>query len=492
MQERDIAAEETARQRRIAKWRLAAIIVWTFVGIGVLVYFSGNALSALSVPVGIVAWCVIFVFGLRPSINWMNDKGMPRGLACTIAYVVMLVCVCAVFVLVTSPVFGIADQFDALVSNSDSITQGMSSFVDGLVERYPMLVQDPTVSEWVESTVDKMGAWTNTLMSNLAHSLVAVTAFTLNAIITVAFALVASFWILLETPNLRTELSRLFGERHIEDVDFLNHTFTRTLGGYLKGLVILCGVIGAGCSVGYTLVGMPNGVAMGIISGLCNVIPVLGQWVAAILVLVTALLMADLKTALLAALVAIAFQRVVYTVLYPKIMADSVDVHPVFVIIAMMVGYALGSTMSGVPGALVGMLISIPLAAVAKALFVYYFEKRTGRHLVAVDGVFFKGVPNSEEAPDPAHNASSPHPSAYAERLKADERRRVAHTVVAADAPHDADLRADAAGDGAAGAQPDAASAVQAVDAQGAENAEGAKGAEGAEAAPGQSGQTGA
>lgn len=480
MQKRDIAAEEIIRHRRTDKWRLAAFIVWTFVGIGVLVYFSGNALSALSVPVGIVVWCVIFVFGLRPSINWMNDKGMPRGLACTVAYIIMLICICVVFVLVTSPVFGIGGQFDALVSNSGSIAQSMSGFADDLVKRYPILVQDPTVSEWVESTVDKMGAWTNTLISNMVYSLVAVTAFTLNAIITVAFALVASFWILLETPNLRTELSRLFGERHIEDVDFLNHTFTRTLGGYLKGLVILCGVIGVGCSIGYSLVDMPNGVAMGIISGLCNVIPVLGQWVAVILVLVTALLTADLKTALLAALVAIAFQRVVYTVLYPKIMADSVDVHPVFIIIAMMVGYALGSTMSGVSGAFVGMLISIPLAAVAKALFVYYFEKRTGRHLVAVDGVFFKGVPNGEGVPDPAHDASSPHPSAYAERLKADERRRMAHAAVAADAPCGETPCVDGVEEGTVGARSDAAFAAQAAGAEDAANASAQSGQMGA------------
>ena len=44
-------------------------------------------------------------------------------------------------------------------------------------------------------------------------------------------------------------------------------------------------------------------------------------------------------------------------------------------------------------------------------------EMRTGRHLVAEDGVFFKGTPNVEEEPDPAYNASSPHP-AYAHLSK--------------------------------------------------------------------------
>lgn len=405
------------------KWRLALVVVWTLVGTGVLVYFFGSVLSVLAIPMGIIVWSVIFVFGLRSPVNWMDSKGLPRGLACAIAYVVMIAVVVVVVILATSPVFGISDQFGALMGDSSTVASGMQGIANGLYERYPALFQDPTLSAWIDDMIDSFGNWTDTLVSTMAQSIISLTTFTVNAIITIAFALVASFWILLELPNLRAELSRLLGEHRIEDVDFLHLTFTRTLGGYLKGLVILCGFIAVGCSIGYTVVGLPNGVAFGIITGLCNVIPVIGQWIAAIMVLITAIFMADLKTALLAVLVAIIYQRVIYTVLYPKIMADSVDVHPVLIIVSMMVGYALGSAMGGVLGSLIGMLVSIPLAAVVKALFVYYFEKRTGRHLVAEDGVFFKGVPNPDDVPDPVHNASSPSPLGYAERLRARRRK---------------------------------------------------------------------
>ena len=52
--------------------------------------------------------------------------------------------------------------------------------------------------------------------------------------------------------------------------------------------------------------------------------------------------------------------------------------------------------MSGFTGSLVGMLASIPAVAVAKSVFVYYFEKRTGRQLVSADGVFFQGTTASD------------------------------------------------------------------------------------------------
>ena len=48
-------------------------------------------------------------------------------------------------------------------------------------------------------------------------------------------------------------------------------------------------------------------------------------------------------------------------------------------------------------GSIVGMLVSIPAVAAAKSLFVYYFEKKTGRIIVSEDGVIFKGEPSGTE-----------------------------------------------------------------------------------------------
>ena len=444
MQPLDTIAQQTERPSRLTKWLLALVVVWTFVGVGVLFYFFGNVLNVLSIPIGIIVWCVILVFGLRSPINWMNQKGLPRGLACAIAFVLLIAAAVVVFTLVTSPVFGIGEQFDSLVGGSSSFADGLRGYVNDLYARYPVLFQDPTVESWIDGMLDSLSEWAEGLVSGAAASIITLTAFTVNAIITVGFALVASFWILLELPNLRSELRRLFGESRIDDVDLLHLVFTRTVGGYLKGLVIICGLIAISCSIGYTVVDLPNPIAFGIITGLCNIIPVIGQWIGAALVLIATIFAVGPSKALVAALVAIILQRIVYTVIYPKVMADSVDVHPVLVIVSMMVGYALGSTLAGVMGSLVGMLVSIPLAAVAKALFVYYFEMRTGRHLVAEDGVFFKGTPNVGEEPDPAYNASSPHP-AYAHLSKYALHAR----------QEQADAQSDAASDAQAGAAPD-------------------------------------
>ena len=84
----------------------------------------------------------------------------------------------------------------------------------------------------------------------------------------------------------------------------------------------------------------------------------------------------------------------------------------------LLIGMGLGSALGGLGGAIVGMLICVPLVAAVKALFVYYFEKRTGRQIVAEDGFFFKGVPTDTEHFDPVADAAATAPVAQSDAAR--------------------------------------------------------------------------
>ena len=123
-----------------------------------------------------------------------------------------------------------------------------------------------------------------------------------------------------------------------------------------------------------------------------NIIPIIGPWLGGALAFVASFLESPI-VGIIALIGTIIIQQAVYTFISPKIMGDSVEIHPALMIFALMCGSAIGMAMSGMLGALVGMLVSIPAVAVLKACFAYWFEKHTGRGLVAADGVFFQGDP---------------------------------------------------------------------------------------------------
>jgi hypothetical protein len=115
--------------------------------------------------------------------------------------------------------------------------------------------------------------------------------------------------------------------------------------------------------------------------------------------------------AVIAIVIAVVIQQIVYTFISPMLMSDSVDIHPALVIFGLTCGSAIGVAMAGMAGSILGMLASIPIIAAAKALFVYYFERRTGRRIVSPDGVFFKGAVASEgDEVNPSLDAAAPTP----------------------------------------------------------------------------------
>lgn len=406
---------------RSLQWRLALYIVWTLIGVSILVYFSGNVLDVLSIPVGIIVWTTILVFTLRGLVDKLCGRNVPRAAAVTIAFLTLIVAI-ALIVLLIKPLVAGSGGADEFMSSISSSVAGVQFYVEKLYNDYPQIFSDPTVMTWIESSLGSLVSYGEKAVSGLAQNMVSVAGFTVNALMCIMFSLVTAFWLLLEMPRMHGEFKRLFGDGIMDDLDFLGSTFSRVLGGFIKGMAVQCLVIGVGCGFAFTLIGFPNAPVYALVVAVCNILPVLGQWVGLAIIAFVCLFVTDTMTAILMIVATLIIQRVVYMFIYPKIMADSVDVHPVLIIICMMVGYALGGTLSGVVGSLVGILVSIPLAAVAKAMFVYYFERKTGRHLVAEDGVFFKGVPNAGEVPDPHHNATSPHPAVYARSQSSSDR----------------------------------------------------------------------
>ena len=412
--EREQVKALKARRRFLTVWTIVGAILLT----GVLVYLF----NLLSVPVGIVIWTVVIVFCLRGPVNKLEKLGVPRLAGTAIAYVLMFVVLALVGLLMFSPAFGVGDQFTSLIQSVPGYIQTIANWGNDLYARYADVLQNDTVQGWITDAFNALVAWASTFARDSASGVVAIGTGVVNTFVALGFALVVAFWMLMELPDLGRESERLVGPKHREDLEMLHVTFTRVMGGYIKGTLLQCAIIGVGCVVLFGVIGIPNYAALGGIAGLLNIIPIVGPWLGGALAAVVGVFVSP-WIALVALLGTIAIQQIVYTFVSPKIMANSVDVHPALTLIALMAGSAIGGAMSGFTGSLVGMLASIPAVAVAKSVFVYYFEKRTGRQLVAKDGVFFQGTPADGDAVDPIADAIAPHPDVSAAFERVEQRK---------------------------------------------------------------------
>src|SRR5690349_5577602 len=127
-------------------------------------------------------------------------------------------------------------------------------------------------------------------------------------------------------------------------------------------------VVGVAVTIGMVMVGAPYAILLGIISGLTEIVPVIGPILGAIPGLAVAAFHPEGAVMVLKVLaVYIIVQQLENNLLVPKIQGDSVKLHPSIIMVAIVVG-------SQVMG-LIGLIIAVPVAAVMRDVYLYLYRR---------------------------------------------------------------------------------------------------------------------
>ncbi|HNV68692.1 MAG TPA: AI-2E family transporter [Candidatus Ozemobacteraceae bacterium] len=151
---------------------------------------------------------------------------------------------------------------------------------------------------------------------------------------------------------------RVSTERILAEIDSL-------LSSYVRGQIVSCLIFGSLATLGLWLSGLPFAVLLGPMAGLANLIPYLGGLVTVILATLVALVQTGVSWAFVILMIKVAVtlsivQAIDGFLVQPKIVGDSVGLHPLMVILALIVGGSLFG--------LLGMLLSVPVTCVFKVL----------------------------------------------------------------------------------------------------------------------------
>jgi predicted PurR-regulated permease PerM len=213
----------------------------------------------------------------------------------------------------------------------------------------------------------------------------------MSAFFNVMIALMVGFYALVDLPGLEREVFAIAGDNQREELAHALRTTSRVVGGWLTGTLIQSVIVGVLMTVGFMVLGVPYAVVLGVLGGLLNPVPYVGSAISWIIAALAGLIVSPWM-ALWAFLVAWGASNINGFVFAPRIMSESVDLHPLLVLGALLVGTSL----FGIPG----MVFSIPVAAVAKGMLIYRYEKRTDRQIGTQDGVIFRA--SAEECAEDA------------------------------------------------------------------------------------------
>ncbi|QDH69348.1 AI-2E family transporter [Marilutibacter alkalisoli] len=188
-----------------------------------------------------------------------------------------------------------------------------------------------------------------------------------------------TFYFLRDWDKLVERVAALVPRDRIGTVSRLAHESNDVLSAFLRGQILVMIALGAIYAVGLTLVGLKVGLLIGLIAGLISFVPYLGTAVGVVLGLIAAFVQpgADFTLVLMVAAVFVAGQMIEGYVLTPRIVGDRIGLHPMAVIFAIMAGGQLFG--------FIGMLMALPVAAVANVLLRFAQERYTRSRLYAGD-----------------------------------------------------------------------------------------------------------
>jgi predicted PurR-regulated permease PerM len=179
---------------------------------------------------------------------------------------------------------------------------------------------------------------------------------------------VVAFYLLRDWKPLLEFLEGLIPPARRTGVVTFIEEYDNSLGKFFRGQLLEATIVGFLTGLGLAVLGVPSALLLGVVAGLCNVVPYIGIAISVIPALIVALTMpAPIEGLLRVGAVYAVVQFIDGWVTGPRILGGSVGLHPVVTMLAL----AFGGAMLG----FAGLLLAIPLAVLIKMLGVRLLER---------------------------------------------------------------------------------------------------------------------
>lgn len=279
---------------------------------------------------------------------------MKRGLAIASIYIGILLFV-SLFVNMVIP---------SIVSGSVEIVNNLPSQVEKFSEELKALdLDNPQVSSYIKSSIltiqDQLTSWANIILENVSNFFIGLT----SAIMSFVFATVVSIYGLIDKDKFK-KLSKTIivasmgDEKAMKFLDFMA-TVNTIFSSFISGLIVDALIVGLLAFIALSLMGVEYALIFAIIICFTNIIPFIGPFLGAIPAVGITLLYDPIK-ALWVVLFIVILQQIDANIIGPRVMGNYIGLEAIWIILAISIGGAFGG--------MLGMILSVPVAAIIKIL----------------------------------------------------------------------------------------------------------------------------
>lgn len=321
-------------------------------------------LRTLSVLRDLVIWLLVALFlamALNPAVEWVQRRGIRRrGLAVAVVFSgALLVGVGIAATFVPTLVREVNDFANAVPGYVHDLTKGQGKL--GFLERKYQIV------EKIQDAIKKSGV---AGLLGLTGTALSVTKSIFNAIVAAITITFLTLFMLLEGPAWIARGTALLPERSRPRWQRVGRDIYRAVGGYVTGNLAISVIAGAGATIALLILGVPYAVALGLVVGVFDLIPLAGATIAAIVVSTVGFLHTT-TAGIVLVVYFVVYQQIENQIIQPVVYGRTVRLSPLAVLVSVLAGAKLAG--------IVGALGAIPIAAALQVVVLDLLAQRGSR-----------------------------------------------------------------------------------------------------------------
>ena len=331
--------------------RAVAKVVLVAAAVLAALYFS----YLIRTVIGLVLIAAFFAVAIAPAVNWLDKRKVPRWAAILLVYLGIAGGIFGIGLLIVPP----------LVTGVETLSSNLDTYAEDLRN-------NPTFAKYDDEyhITEKLQEQAKELPSKLgdaAGTLRDVTVGVFSRFVQLFSILVITFFLLKDGRRLLEFLYRQVPETRARRFRKIAGDISDAISGYVFGNFVISVLAGLVTYVTLRILGVPFALPLAILFGFFDLIPLVGATLGGILVGIVVAFAADFPIGLIVwVAVLILYQQVENNLIQPFVYGKAVQIHPLAVIVAILIGAAL----LGVLGA----LIAIPAAAAVQAVVRDYWR----------------------------------------------------------------------------------------------------------------------
>ncbi len=329
---------------------------------------------------------------LDPLADKLEAKKAPRWLATTLVLLTFFLVFVLVLVLL-APL--IQAQIVGLVAALPGYAEALQSALTPLFEAMRAQVSEAEFQQLRDSAGQYVGSavgWIGSVIGGIWRGGMAI----LDVISLLVITPIVAFYLLRDWDRLTEKVDTLLPRPYAATIRGLMAEVDQSLASFIRGQGMVCAILGIFYAVGLTIVGLNFGLLVGLGAGLVSFIPYVGSVAGFVVATGIAVFQFDSPTMwLVVAGIFVAGQAVEGNFLTPKLVGESVGLHPVWVMFALLAGGSLfGFT---------GLMLAVPVAAIIGVMVRFFIGRYRDSHyyLGITPAIPVPAPPDPDEEPTP-------------------------------------------------------------------------------------------